>query len=371
MSDFSGNPFADPEDVNPFADPAITSVTGPPPPAEEYNPFADQPPPPSEPVKIAPPPTKQEVKAKQKPSGPVAPPPSNPAVIEAQYQPAPFTQPPDEPLDEMHRREKEIEEREAALQEREKNMQRLGPQRRDNNFPPLPKGCPIKPCFYHDISVEIPPSQRLIVRALLGLWIYTICLLSYNLITAIAGAIVAGTDHNSDYLVTMGFAVAFFILFIPGSMLCWYIPVYRAYRSDSSLAYMWFFFVFCFQIISYVFNACGFPRTGGCGFWNGAVVFDEDTAVGAMFMICAILWALAVPVALFAFFKVHRYYRSSGASLQKAQQEAYAAAASNKTLQKAGKKAVYTAATNKTVQKTVAQGVAQGVQSAAQSAVEQ
>ena len=63
MSDFSGNPFADPEDVNPFAvslpvvsqavfyvlliqDPAITSVTEPPPPAEEYNPFADQPPPP-------------------------------------------------------------------------------------------------------------------------------------------------------------------------------------------------------------------------------------------------------------------------------------------------------------------------------------
>lgn len=62
MSDFSSNPFADPEDVNPFAvslpvnygrclrslqDPAITSVTGPPP-TEEYNPFADQPAPPPE-----------------------------------------------------------------------------------------------------------------------------------------------------------------------------------------------------------------------------------------------------------------------------------------------------------------------------------
>lgn len=65
----------------------------------------------------------------------------------------------------------------------------------------------------------------------------TICLLGYNLIVAIAGAIVVGTKHDSDYLVTMGFAVAFFILFVPGSMICWYIPVYRAYRS-ARLSYI-------------------------------------------------------------------------------------------------------------------------------------
>ena len=66
-------------------------------------------------------------------------------------------------------------------------------------------------------------------------YIDTIILLSYNLITAIAGAIVAGSSHNSDYLVTLGFAIAFFILFVPGSMICWYIPVYRAYRLDDEL----------------------------------------------------------------------------------------------------------------------------------------
>ena len=63
MADFGSNPFADPEDVNPFAvslpvvlqevlrllqDPAITTVTAQPPASEEYNPFADQPPPPPE-----------------------------------------------------------------------------------------------------------------------------------------------------------------------------------------------------------------------------------------------------------------------------------------------------------------------------------
>ncbi|XP_065910489.1 secretory carrier-associated membrane protein 1-like [Dysidea avara] len=370
MSDFSGNPFADTDDVNPFADPAVTAVTTNTQ-AEEYNPFADQPPPTPEPIRIPPPPSKQEMQTKNKrPSGPSAPPAPTPAVIEAQQYPQPpaYTQPPGIPEDdEFRRREEDIASKEAALEERERNLQRLGPQRRENNFPPLPSGCPIKPCFYHDISAEIPPSQRLIVRALLGLWIYTISLLTYNLIVAIAGAIAAGTKHDDSYLTTMGFAIAYFILFIPGSMVCWYIPVYRAYRSDSSLAYMWFFFVFCFQIISYAFNCIGFPKTGGCGFWNGAVVFDEGAAVGAMFIICAILWALAIPFSVFLFLRVHRYYRSSGASLQKAQQEAYAAAASNKTLQRAGKKAVVTAATNKTVQ----QGVATGLQSAAQSAVAQ
>lgn len=40
------------------------------------------------------------------------------------------------------------------------------------------------------------------------------------------------------------------------------------------------------------------------GFWNGAVVFDEATAVGAMFIICAILWAIGIPISIFLFIRV-------------------------------------------------------------------
>ena len=40
------------------------------------------------------------------------------------------------------------------------------------------------------------------------------------------------------------------------------------------------------------------------GFWNGAIIFDESTAVGAMFMITAILWALAAPIAVIVFLRV-------------------------------------------------------------------
>lgn len=53
-----------------------------------------------------------------------------------------------------------------------------------------------------------------------------------------------------------------------------------------------------------IFIQLVFSSLQSSGFWNGALVFDEDTAVGAMFMISAIAWALAVPAAMILFFRV-------------------------------------------------------------------
>lgn len=41
---------------------------------------------------------------------------------------------------------------------------------REKNFPPLPKCCPIGPCFYQDISIEIPGEFQIWVRYLFYVW---------------------------------------------------------------------------------------------------------------------------------------------------------------------------------------------------------
>lgn len=42
---------------------------------------------------------------------------------------------------------------------------------KENNFPPLPKFIPLKPCFYQNISDEIPIEHQLLVKRIYRLWL--------------------------------------------------------------------------------------------------------------------------------------------------------------------------------------------------------
>jgi len=249
----------------------------------------------------------------------------------------------------------EIASREAALRERERNIERLGTGERPNNFPPFPKFCPtpFKPCFYLNIKVEVPPSEQWKMYFLLALLIYLWVVLTLNVIIAVVGAITVDSNIRSTYLITMGVSILYWVLFVPGALFCWFLPVYYAYKKDSSLAFMWFFFVMLFQVLSFILNAIGAPNLGACGFFNGAAFFDSTdsskVATGAMFMIMGFAWAVGAPIAVLLIFLVHRYYRISG------------------SLNKAASEAVSGAAQNKYVRSTVKEGVKAGVSGALSS----
>ena len=61
------------------------------------------------------------------------------------------------------------------------------------------------------------------------LWI----LLVINLIVSIAGAVSISGIRPGDvpaFLITMGVAIAYLVLFAPGSLFCWFLPAYYGYK---------------------------------------------------------------------------------------------------------------------------------------------
>ncbi|CAF5144767.1 unnamed protein product, partial [Rotaria magnacalcarata] len=95
---------------------------------------------------------------------------------------------------------------------------------REKNFPPLPKICPCGPCFYHDISIEIPSQFQIWVRYLYYLWLAYSITLFLNMIAALAYFSV-----DKDGAATFGLSIVYLVLFVPASYVCWFRPIYRAF----------------------------------------------------------------------------------------------------------------------------------------------
>lgn len=69
----------------------------------------------------------------------------------------------------FQRRQEELDRKAAELDRREQQLQGNVPQL--NNWPPLPDNFFLKPCFYQDIEVEIPPEFQKLVKNLYYIWI--------------------------------------------------------------------------------------------------------------------------------------------------------------------------------------------------------
>ncbi|KAK6188890.1 hypothetical protein SNE40_004973 [Patella caerulea] len=312
MSGFDSNPFADPEASNPFADPSVQQATGPGTGGaqksgalDDYNPF-------------------DQGNQTRPAGGSGIPPPraaqpvSQPAIMTpSEDPPPPYTQSSAQKIDtsELQRRQEELEKKAAELQRKEQEMKNMQGQSRENNWPPVPKWFPVGPCFYQDFSVDIPLDFQRIVKFVYYLWMFHAVVLFLNVLAALAFFIVDGSGGT-----TFGLSILWFILFIPCSFVCWYRPLYKAFRSDSSFNFFVFFFIFFFQFCVYIIQCLGITNFT-VGWINGLGIVGQHVGAGVVMLLVALLFSLEAAATIILLIKVHRIYRSTGASFQKAQAE--------------------------------------------------
>ncbi|XP_063169921.1 secretory carrier-associated membrane protein 2 isoform X1 [Candoia aspera] len=327
MSAFEANPFADPVDVNPFQDPSVTQLTN----AnqgtlDEFNPFSEN----SRLAKAA-----QTLPATQPAGG------SQPAVLQPSVEPTPQSVASAAQAGLLQQQE-ELERKAAELDRKERELQNsaAGFNPKQNNWPPLPKNCPIKPCFYQDFSADIPADYQHICKMLYYLWMFHSVTLLLNLLACLARFTVVPDKAGTDF----GLSILWLVLFTPCAFLCWYRPVYKAFRSDSSFSFFVFFFIFFCQIAIYVIQSIGFPNCGNSG-WILALT-TENLAVRIIMMVVAVFFMSCAILSLFLLKRVHSLYRRTGASFQRAQEEFSQGILTNRNFQTAAGGAASAAAQN-------------------------
>uniref|UniRef100_A0A8C2KA35 Secretory carrier-associated membrane protein n=1 Tax=Cyprinus carpio TaxID=7962 RepID=A0A8C2KA35_CYPCA len=215
----------------------------------------------------------------------------------------------------------------------------LNMQGKQNNWPPLPKFFPIKPCFYQDFSEEIPQEHQRLCKMIYYLWMWQCVTLFLNVL-----ACLAEFTTNTDAGVDFGLSILWFILFAPCSFLCWFRPVYKAFRSDSSFNFFFFFFIFLAQIAVSVIQSVGIPRWGNSGWISAIAAIGKNKAVGVIMMVVAAFFTATAALSIVLLKMVHSHYRRTGASFQKAQQEFSQGVLTNRTFQTAAASAATTAA---------------------------
>lgn len=316
MSGFDSNPFADPETNNPFADPSVTQVTqnaantqkG----LEEYNPFADQGSGhmPSQVRGAANPPQYQPPMSQAQST-------NYPAVMQPTAEPPPAYTPnaPRISTDELQRRQEELERKAAELQRREEELRGVPFNARNNNWPPLPEKFCVQPCFYQDINVDIPMEFQKTVRTVYYLWMFDACVMFLNVLGGLALLIGAGEGY------TFGLSIVFFVVFTPFAYICWFRPIYKAFRSDSSFNFFVFFFVFFFNCILKGIFAIGIPNMGACGWIVTIKAYSENLGAGICSTLVSVAFTVMTMANIFMLLKIHKMYRNTGASFAKAQQE--------------------------------------------------
>ncbi|KAG7324148.1 hypothetical protein KOW79_012164 [Hemibagrus wyckioides] len=324
MSGFdNSNAFDNTADVNPFQDPSVTQVTH----SgvdhmQQFQPYPDN--------------NSGELTGTTIPASTV---PSQPAVLQPSVEPSPQAAAAAGQAN-LLRQQEELERKAAELERREQELQsRERITGKENNWPPLPRFFPIKPCFYQDFSEEIPEQHRRLCKMMYYLWMLYCVTLFLNVLACLA-YFTAEAANGVDF----GLSILWFILFTPCSFLCWFRPIYKAFKSDSSFSFFTFFFIFFAQIAVIIIQCVGIPHWGNSGWISSFTMVNNHLAVSAVMFVVAAFFTVCAVLSVILLKMVHSHYRHTGASFQKAQQEFSQGVLTNRTFQTAAANAATSAA---------------------------
>ncbi|KFD57096.1 hypothetical protein M513_01981, partial [Trichuris suis] len=272
-------------DQNPFSDASIgkaarnyDQVDG----SVDYNPFSDS----QRPVSVV--------------RGASNPPPVLPAAMDAPPTYSASVGPGLKPTlpghSDLLKRQEELEKKAQELQRKEEELKQQALRNaRTPNWPPLPSWCPVQPCLFHDINVEIPQQYQKIVRMGFNLWCIYVLVCFANIIGSLAYFVTGGSA------VQFGLSIIQICVLTPCSFVLWYRPLYKAFN----------------------------------GWINTLEHFSRNTGAAVVMLLVSIGYTFCGVGMLMLLFRVHRVYRSTGASFAKAQEEFSHGVISNPHVQQA------------------------------------
>ncbi|VDO23016.1 unnamed protein product [Haemonchus placei] len=226
--------------------------------------------------------------------------------------------------DELFRKQEELERKAQELRMREEELNRRQQQQNitaantaqhPHNWPPLPSFIPIEPCFYQDIEVEIPVQFQKTVTVVYYVFLIYVLALTVNVVASLFYMLFAGGPVGQLLL-----AIIQLCLFSPCSFLFWFRPVYKAFRNDSSFNFMVFFFVLFFHSIFTLVQTLG-VSSYACGWINTIETFGVSIPIALIMLVSALCFTAALAGMVYALIRVHKLYRGSGFSIDKARQE--------------------------------------------------
>eukprot|EP01089_Gocevia_fonbrunei_P013662 TRINITY_DN3548_c0_g1_i2.p1 TRINITY_DN3548_c0_g1~~TRINITY_DN3548_c0_g1_i2.p1 ORF type:complete len:289 (-),score=44.49 TRINITY_DN3548_c0_g1_i2:70-936(-) len=165
------------------------------------------------------------------------------------------------------------------------------------------------PILYHNISADIPPEHRFLVRLTYTTW-YAI-IIAY-IVNSIALGSIAFSDGGSENIIGWVLSIVF-ILVGPIFAFCVYKSLYNGCKTGKSSYYVLFLCFFIMQLLLEIFFAVGLKETGASGFVLMIEAFENHhTIPGFLQLISCLIWLGMASISIFITWSAKRAFYGVG-----------------------------------------------------------